>query len=122
MGTPKYLRVYLNSIICSVAVLTATNSDPYVAISTVACFLEYQSVGVYSPNKFKLQIYQLTGTIDKWVTLIMGINRQCTGESCKMMTSALMGYSDKWQSDKKVPHVENLNSLAETNPSVHEPT
>ena len=35
------------SIICSVAVLAATNSDPYVAVSTVACFLEYQSVGVW---------------------------------------------------------------------------
>ena len=32
--------------ICSVAVLEATNSEPYVAVSTVACFLEYQSTGV----------------------------------------------------------------------------
>ena len=46
IGTPKYLRVYLKSIICSAAVLAATNSDPYVAVSTVACFLEYQSAGV----------------------------------------------------------------------------
>ena len=46
MGTPRYLSVYLISMICSVAVLAATNSDPYVAVSTVACFLEYQSVGV----------------------------------------------------------------------------
>ena len=45
--TLKYLRVYLNSIICSVAVLAATNSDPYVALSTVTYFLEYQSVGVW---------------------------------------------------------------------------
>ena len=45
MGTPRYLRVYLMSIICLVAVLATTNSDPYVAVSTVACFLEYQSVG-----------------------------------------------------------------------------
>ena len=35
------------SIICSVAVLAATNSDPYVAVSIVACFSEYQSVGVW---------------------------------------------------------------------------
>ena len=42
-----YLMVYLKSIIVSVAVLVATNSDPDVAISTVACFLEYQSVGVW---------------------------------------------------------------------------
>ena len=28
MGTPRYLRVYLISMICSVAVLAATNSDP----------------------------------------------------------------------------------------------
>ena len=34
------------SMICSVAVLAAKNSEPYVAVSTVACFLEYQSTGV----------------------------------------------------------------------------
>ena len=34
------------SMICSVAVLAATNSEPYVAVSTVACYLEYQSTGV----------------------------------------------------------------------------
>ena len=34
------------SMICSVAVLAATNSETYVAVSTVACFLEYQSTGV----------------------------------------------------------------------------
>ena len=43
MGISKYLRVYLKSIICSVPVLAATNSDPYATISTV----EYQSVGVW---------------------------------------------------------------------------
>ena len=47
MGTPRYLKVYLRSIICSVAVLAATNSKPYVPVSTVACFLEYQSVGIW---------------------------------------------------------------------------
>ena len=47
IGTPRYLSVYLISMICSVAVLAATNSDPYVGVSTVACFLVYhQSVGV----------------------------------------------------------------------------
>ena len=34
------------SMICSVAVLAATNSEPYVAVSTVAWFLEYQPTGV----------------------------------------------------------------------------
>ena len=47
MGTPNYLKVYLRSIICSVAVLAAINSESYVAVSTVACFYEYQSVGVW---------------------------------------------------------------------------
>ena len=47
MGTPRYLSVYLISMICSVAVLAATNSDSYIAVSTVASFLEYQSVGVW---------------------------------------------------------------------------
>ena len=46
IGTPKYLKVCLKSIICSVAVLDATNSDPYVAVSTVACLFEYESIGV----------------------------------------------------------------------------
>ena len=47
MGTPRYLKLYLRSIICSVVVLAATNSEPYVAVSTVACFLDYQLVGVW---------------------------------------------------------------------------
>ena len=46
MCTSRYLSVYLISMICSVAVLAAINSDPYVAVYTVACFLEYHSVGV----------------------------------------------------------------------------
>ena len=46
IGTPKYLKVCLKSIIYSVAVLGATNSDPYVAGSAVACLFEYESIGV----------------------------------------------------------------------------
>ena len=46
MGAPRYLKVCLISMICSVAVLAAKYSEPYVAVSTVACFLEYQSTGV----------------------------------------------------------------------------
>ena len=46
MGAPRCLKVCLMSMICSVAVLAATDSEPYVAVSTVACFLEYQSTGV----------------------------------------------------------------------------
>ena len=47
LGTPRYIKVYLRSIICSVAVLAATNSEPYVAVSAVAWFRECQSVGVW---------------------------------------------------------------------------
>ena len=50
MGKPRYLRVYLVSMIYSFAVLAATNSDQYVAVSTVASFLEYQSIGVRLQN------------------------------------------------------------------------
>ena len=46
MGVRRYLKVCLMSMIYSVAILAATNSEPYVAVSTVACFLEYQSTGV----------------------------------------------------------------------------
>ena len=45
MGAPRYLNVCLMSMICSVAVFAVTNSEPYVALSTVACSLEYQSTG-----------------------------------------------------------------------------
>ena len=38
MGAPRYLKVCLMSMICYVALLAATNSEPYVAVSTVACF------------------------------------------------------------------------------------
>ena len=48
--TPKYLKVCLKSIICSVTVLDATNSDPYIAVSTVACLFEYESLGNDSQN------------------------------------------------------------------------
>ena len=46
IGTPRYRSVLRRSIICSTQVLAATNSDPYVAVSTVACFFVYQSIGV----------------------------------------------------------------------------
>ena len=46
MGAPRYLKVCLISMICSVAVLVGTNSEPYVAVSTVAYFFECQSTGV----------------------------------------------------------------------------
>ena len=36
--TPRYRREMRWSIICSVAVLPATYSEPYVAVSTVPCF------------------------------------------------------------------------------------
>ena len=60
MGAPRYLKVCLMSIICFVAVLAATNSEPYVAVSTVACFLEYQSTGVLFNRKcFKRTLSRL---------------------------------------------------------------
>ena len=46
MGTPGYLSVFLRSMICSVAVLAATNFEPYVAVSSVACLFENHFVGV----------------------------------------------------------------------------
>ena len=45
------------SMICSITVFAATNTEPYVAVSTVACFLEYQSTGVLQTKwtrQFKL--------------------------------------------------------------------
>ena len=43
IGTPKYLKVCLKSNIYLVEVLDGTNSELYVAVSTVACLLEYVS-------------------------------------------------------------------------------
>ena len=45
-GTPRYRSVVRRSMIWSVAIRAATNSLPYVAVSTVACLFEYQSIGV----------------------------------------------------------------------------
>ena len=39
-GTPMYISVNHRSIICSVAILAATNSDENVDVSTVFCFFE----------------------------------------------------------------------------------
>ena len=39
MGAPRYLKVCLMSMICSVAVLAATNSEPYVAVFYCGLFL-----------------------------------------------------------------------------------
>ena len=47
IATPKYPKVCLKSNICLVAVLDATNSEPYVAVSTVACLLENEPMGVW---------------------------------------------------------------------------
>ena len=46
MGTPRYLSVFLRSMICSLAVLAGTDSEPFVAVSTVASLFKYQSIGV----------------------------------------------------------------------------
>ena len=46
MGTPRYLSVFSRSMICSVAVLAAPDSQPYVAVSTVPSLFKTQSVGV----------------------------------------------------------------------------
>ena len=45
MGAPRYLKVCLMSMICSVAVFAATNSEPYVTVSTVAYFLSTSQQG-----------------------------------------------------------------------------
>ena len=46
MGTPRYLSVFHRSMICTAAVLAATNREPYVAVCTVAWLFKNQSVGV----------------------------------------------------------------------------
>ena len=46
IDTPRHLSVFLRSIICSVAVLAPTNSEPYVTVSKVDCLFDYQSIGV----------------------------------------------------------------------------
>ena len=46
IGIPKYLSVFLRSIICSTANLVAINSVSYVDVQTVGCFFEYQDIGV----------------------------------------------------------------------------
>ena len=67
VGTSRYLSVYQISMICSVAVLAATNSDTYIAVSTVACCLEYQSVRVWLPQwRHAVVMHQLPCSGDSW--------------------------------------------------------
>ena len=47
IGTQKYLNVCLSSMICSVAVLAARNSHPYVAFSMVASILNTNQLELY---------------------------------------------------------------------------
>ena len=70
MGAPRYLKICLMSMICSVAVLAATNSEPYVAVSTVACFLEYQSTGVLL-TKWRRPVKDLP-VAKQWFKLVSG--------------------------------------------------
>ena len=46
MVTPRYQIVFRRSIICSTHLRSEKNSEPYVDVSTVLCFLDYQSTGV----------------------------------------------------------------------------
>ena len=50
-GTPSMRRMKCISMIMSVAILAATNSAPYVDVSTVLCFFEYHRTGVFLINK-----------------------------------------------------------------------
>ena len=62
MGTHRCLSVFLRSMIYSVAVLAATNSEPYVAVSAEACLLENQSVEVVL-TKCKTAVFDFPVTI-----------------------------------------------------------
>ena len=55
-------------MICPVAVLAATNSEPYVAVSTVACLFENQSVGVML-TKSNTAVTDFPGTMS-WSRLV----------------------------------------------------
>ena len=75
IGTPKYLKVFLKSIICSVAVLDATSSDPYVAVSTVACCGTTGHPPIWCQDKeaatspLKSQLKRKILFIDDWIRI-----------------------------------------------------
>src|SRR5687767_14872272 len=48
--TPNMYKQYLKAMICSIAILDATISDPYVEDSTVFCRLESHDTGVLFNN------------------------------------------------------------------------
>jgi hypothetical protein len=45
-GAPRCLSGVRNPCVCWMAVFAEVNSDPWVVVSTVDCFLENQSMGV----------------------------------------------------------------------------
>ena len=67
------------SMISSVAVLAATNSEPYVAVSTVACFLEYQSTGVLL-TKWRHPVKDLPVAKQWWWLLPLQMDLACHQE------------------------------------------
>ena len=46
IGIPIILSLYLNSVISSIAILSATNSAPYVDVSTMFYLFEHHLIGV----------------------------------------------------------------------------
>src|SRR5688500_8899793 len=44
--TPSILKQYLIAMICSMAILEATSSEPYANVSTVFCLLDTHKIGV----------------------------------------------------------------------------
>ena len=62
MGTPMLRNVMRRSMICSVAMRAATNSEPYVLVSTVPWRLENQSTGVWL-TKCRMPVADLPVTL-----------------------------------------------------------
>ena len=60
--TPSILRQYLMAMICSMVILDATSSDPYVDVSTVFCLLDTHRIGVL----FRRRIIPVTDLLVNW--------------------------------------------------------
>jgi len=61
IGTPIIHNLYLNSTMSSIAILSATNSAPYVDVSTVFCLFGYHLIGV-SLTKNRIPVTDLLVT------------------------------------------------------------
>ena len=93
MGAPRYLKVCLMSMICSVALFAATNSDPYVV--SLLWLVSQKSTGVLL-TKWRHPVKDLP-VAKQWFKLSsMVVVVTAASQSCSGMLSARISWTSPY--------------------------